>query len=90
MAFRVRDHPRVNNKPLKCKSGIHTWETSIVGGRPLLSCKKCGAIIFKEVHDKTYEVGKEPQRFDLHNSLIEQRRSLLRKTIVDALRIDRK
>jgi len=53
MAFRIIPHPRIHNKPLKCKAGLHgnNWETVLIRGIPHLVCKKCGAMISKAVHE---------------------------------------
>lgn len=90
MAFCLRHHPRIHNKPARCQAGLHTWETVMLGGRPFMVCQKCGANVFKEVHDHTYTPGTEKKLFRPHNEALEQRRSLLRKRVIEGLRLDRK
>jgi len=52
MAFKIIQHPRVHNKPLSCKSGLHKgWKTVLVGGIPHLVCGKCGVLISKAIHE---------------------------------------
>lgn len=88
MAFTLRQHPRVHNKPLHCLSGHHyPWDTQIVAGQPILVCRSCGATVLKGVKEHTYSKGDEHKIFNPHITAMEQRRSLLRKRILEGLKV---
>lgn len=89
MAFRLQQHPRLKNKPFRCKSGLHgPWKTVIVAGRPMLVCDGCGAMVFKDVKEHTYKVGNEGKLFKPHEFAMKQRNLLLRKRILEAMNVD--
>ena len=52
--YRIIRHPRYFNKPLRCRSGFHQWETKVLMNIPILYCKKCGAFAIKGSYEGTY------------------------------------
>jgi len=40
-------HPRHFDPSPNCRSGKHTWGTTVLMGIPILKCKKCGRIVMK-------------------------------------------
>jgi len=51
--YRIQHHPRVHNKPLRCRSGKHQMQISLIEGVEFYVCKKCGVFILKHLYDKT-------------------------------------
>lgn len=51
--YTIQHHPRVHNKPLRCKSGKHLWGKVLIEKVPFLVCKKCGVFILKTLYEKT-------------------------------------
>jgi len=52
--YKIERHPRYNNKPLSCRSGIHKGlQTKVMNGIPILWCSKCGEQIGKAIYERT-------------------------------------
>jgi len=51
--YTIQHHPRVHNKPLKCKTGKHLWDKVLIERVSFLVCKKCGVFILKSLYEKT-------------------------------------
>lgn len=53
--YRIINHPRMHNKPVHCKRGVHgPFTTMNISGVPHLVCTKCGAGIGKGIYEGTW------------------------------------
>ena len=77
--YTIQHHPRVHNKPLRCRSGKHQMQTTLIERVPFYVCKKCGVFILKTLYDKTMAKSDRERIEAMLNKNVTPRQRLINK-----------